>query len=85
MDFFLKPERIVVEVKKTRDTLRDGDVGDQLNIDIERYAQRPDCETLVCFVFDPDRLLDNPRGLEQDLSGLRGIIEVVVLVSPSSM
>jgi len=82
MDFLLKPEDTVIEVKKTRDTLRDKDVGEQLIIDIDRYAQHSNCKTLVCFVFDPERLLDNPRGLEQDLSGNREKISVIVLVSP---
>jgi hypothetical protein len=84
MDFLLKREEIVVEAKKTRDTLkRDSQIGDQLIIDIERYAQYPDCRMLVCFVYDPDMLLDNPKGLEQDLSGPRENIEVIVVVSPS--
>lgn len=82
MDFLLKSEGIVIEVKKTRDTLRDKDVGEQLIIDIDRYAQHPNCKTLVCFIFDPEGLLDNPRGLEQDLSGNREKISVIVLVSP---
>ena len=68
------------------DTLkRDSQIGDQLIVDIERYAQYPDCRVLVCFVYDPDMLLDNPKGLEQDLSGLRENIEVVVVVSPSGV
>jgi hypothetical protein len=85
MDFLLKPEKTVIEVKKTRDTLRDRQVGDQLIIDIDRYGQYPDCQTLVCFVYDADGRLDNPRGLEQDLSGSRNNINVLVLVSPSGV
>ena len=81
MDFLLKQERVIVEAKKTRDTLRDRQVGDQLIIDIERYAEYPDYHILVCFVYDPDGLIDNPRGLEQDLSGVREKINAIVLVS----
>jgi len=82
MDFLLKREKIVLETKKTRDSLsRDSQVGDQLIIDIERYAQDPNCQTLICFVYDPDSLLDNPKGLEQDLSGIRKNINVTIVVS----
>lgn len=83
MDFLLKPEKIVVEAKKTRTTLRDRDVADQLIIDIERYAQHADCDVLVCFVFDPEHMLHNPTGLGQDLSGPRENIDVRVVISPS--
>lgn len=68
MDFLLKKERIVVEVKKTRGNLGAKEVGDQLLIDIARYAKSPDCDTLICFVYDPDELISNPRGLESDLA-----------------
>lgn len=67
VDFLLKQERIVVEVKMTRAGLRERDVGDQLIEDIERYRSHPDCETLVAIVFDPGRRVSNPRGLEDDL------------------
>src|SRR2546430_517001 len=45
LDFFLKKEKIMVEVKMTSETLRDAKIGEQLIIDIERYQARPDCQT----------------------------------------
>ncbi len=81
MDFLLKQESIIVEAKMTRENLLDHQVGDQLIVDIERYSEYPGFHTLVCMVYDPDHLLDNPRALEQDLSGPREKIKVVVLVS----
>ncbi len=68
MDFLLKSESIVVEVKMTRDGLRDGKLGGELLIDINRYQSHPACRTLACFVYDPEMLLSNPRGLENDLT-----------------
>ena len=68
VDFLLKREQIVVEVKKTRDTLKDKDVGNQLMLDIGRYKSHADCKHLICFVYDPDNLIVNPRGLEDDLN-----------------
>jgi hypothetical protein len=68
MDFLLKRESIGLEVKKTRDTLKDGDIGSQLIEDIVRYRNHPNCDSLVCFVYDPEHLIGNPAGLEDDLS-----------------
>jgi len=81
VDFLLKREKIVVEVKKTRQTLKDKDVGNQLMLDIGRYKSHTDCKHLICFVYDPDNLIVNPRGLEDDLnsnSTVEMIIEVFI-------
>ena len=67
LDFLLKREQIVVEVKKTRENLGAREVGTQLIEDIARYQSHPDCRALVCFVYDPEGLVANPRGLETDL------------------
>ncbi len=79
MDFLLKEERIVVEVKKTRKSLSVKELGEELIVDIERYRKHPNCDFLVCFVYDPEQRLGNPKGLEADLSrdedGL--IVEVI--------
>ena len=82
MDFLLKKEKIVVEVKMTRKGLADKEVGDQLIIDIERYKKHPDCDTLICFVYDPDGRIANPQGLSGDLqSQSKDDLEVIVLIN----
>jgi len=68
MDFLLKDEQIVIEVKKTRKGLGTKELGDQLAVDIARYQSHPDCKMLVCFVYDPDGHIGNPRGIERDLA-----------------
>ena len=83
MDFLLKPERTVIEVKKTRETLLDREIGEQLIIDHAKYGNHPDCETLFCFIYDPDSFLANPKGLEEDLGKQKGPPQVRVLVVPS--
>jgi hypothetical protein len=70
MDFLLKRQRIVIEVKKSREGLADKEIGDQLLVDIARYKNHPDCSTLVCFVYDPDHRVNNPAGLKHDLEAL---------------
>jgi hypothetical protein len=82
MDFLLKRERIVLEIKKTRSGLGAREIGEQLLIDIARYRSHPDCKTLVCFVYDPEDKISNPTGLERDLSGNRDGLDVRVYIRP---
>jgi hypothetical protein len=82
VDFFLKKESVVIETKMTRDGLTDGKLGEELIIDIDHYKQRPDCKALVCFVYDPEHRLKNPRGLENDLSKQHDHLKVMVVVRP---
>lgn len=67
IDFLLKDEEIAVEVKMTRKGMNDKDLGEQLLIDIDKYRSHPKCKKLYCFVYDPDGIIRNPRGLEKDL------------------
>lgn len=82
MDFLLKAERTVVEVKVASEKLRDKQIGDQLIIDIQRYQAHPDCKSLVCVVYDAGSHIRNPVGLETDLSGRQGDLDVRVIVTP---
>lgn len=83
MDFLLKDEEIAIEVKMTRDGLKDKEVGDQLLIDIAKYQAHPNCKSLYCFVYDPGGYIRNPRGLEKDLlSATTGNIDVKVYIRP---
>lgn len=82
MDFLLKTERLVVEVKKTSQSLGEKEIGDQLLIDIKRYQAHPDCLKLVCFVYDPEGIIGNASGLETDLRNHDGKMEVVAFVYP---
>lgn len=68
VDFLLKNEKIVIEVKKTRDGLDDKKLGEQLIVDIDKYKAHPDCEKLVCFVYDPEERIRNPVGIMNDLN-----------------
>ncbi len=67
MDFLLKNEGIVIEVKKTRASMTSKILGEELLIDREKYKEHPDCKKLYCFVYDPEGLLDNPIGIKKDL------------------
>lgn len=80
MDFLLKSEQIVIEVKLASSNLRDRQVGEQLMLDIMRYQSHPECKRLVCFVYDPDGHIQNAAGLETDLSASKSDILVKVIV-----
>lgn len=82
MDFLLPAEQLVIEVKKTREGLGAKEVGSQLIEDIARYKKHPSCKRLICFVYDPERCVANPRGIENDLNGNESGLEVQVLIAP---
>ena len=48
--------------------------------DIARYQPHAKCRVLFCLVYDPDRRISNPRGLEKDLSKRHGSMDVVVRI-----
>lgn len=77
VDFLLKNEKIIIEVKKTRKGLADKEVGDQLILDSQHYKTHPDCNRLICFVYDPENRIRNPRGLENDLNKLSTDVFIV--------
>jgi hypothetical protein len=82
MDFLLKKEQTVIETKKTRKGLTDREVGEQLIVDIQKYHTHPDCKSLICFVYDPEGKIANPKALENDLSKLENGFKVMVIVEP---
>lgn len=84
MDFLLRDESIVIEVKKTRNGLGAKEIGSQLIDDIARYKAHPSCSTLVCFVYDPEGFIINPIGLENDLNGAEGELSVKVIIMPKA-
>lgn len=79
-DFLLKKEKIVIEVKKTRESLGAGKVGGELLIDMARYRAHQDCDTLILFVYDPDGYINNPSGVKADLESgdAEGKVKVII-------
>ena len=67
MDFLLRDLKTVIEVKKTRETMTQKQLGEELIIDIEKYKTHPDCKFIYCFVYDPDGYLGNPAAIKNDL------------------
>jgi len=84
MDFLLKKEKVVIEVKKTRKGLDSKRLGEELIIDMAHYRNHSDCRTLICFVYDPESWITNPAGLEADLSRNDPDLTVTVIISPKN-
>lgn len=82
MDFLMKRERVVLETKMARKGLDAKKLGEELLVDIGRYGAHQDCETLVCFVYDPSGWIRNPAAIEGDLSKRHGRLNVRVLIRP---
>lgn len=85
MDFLLKGEHVVVEVKMTRKGLDQKKVGDELIVDMRRYQAHPDVRTLICLVYDPGGYCTSPNALERDLTGMRDDLQTFVVVCPKGL
>jgi hypothetical protein len=84
-DFLLPEINTIIEVKKTRQSMTTKELGDQLLIDIAKYKKHPQCSRLICFVYDPEGRVTNPRGIENDLSNCDKDIDVRTIIVPKHM
>ena len=81
IDFHLPEYDMYIETKMTREGLTDRKIGEELLIDIGRYKNS--CSTLVCFIYDPKEMLENPYGLIKDLENLStDDLTVKVFINP---
>jgi hypothetical protein len=82
VDFLLPEINTIIEIKKTRQYTATKTLGEQLIIDIAKYKKHPQCKRLICFVYDPEGRVANPRGLEADLSNCETEIDVQTIIVP---
>jgi hypothetical protein len=80
--FLLNDGRLAVVVKKTRSGLNAKDLAEQLHIDVEHCGTLKRCSTLLCFVYDPEGRIGNPRGLEADLMSISDQLTAEVYIAP---
>ncbi|WP_294472006.1 hypothetical protein [uncultured Ruminococcus sp.] len=67
IDFLIPEIKAVIEVKKTRPSMTDKSLSEELIIDIEKYQVHPTCKKIYCFVYDPDMILRNPAAIKNDV------------------
>jgi hypothetical protein len=84
IDFLLEDKKIALEIKKTRESLKGKEIGDELLIDIQRYKSHPSVKKLICFIYDPDGQILNPKGLEKDLMDSGKELNTEVFIIPQS-
>ena len=67
IDFLLRDEKIVLEIKMTREGLGLKEIRSQLIEDMFSYRTHTDYKVFVAFVYDPTRKIENPEGVKKDL------------------
>jgi len=81
--YFVAPrDRILIEVKKTRQGVGAKEIAGQLDHDTLYYWTHPDCQTVFCFVYDPEARVGDPYGLEKMLTKQVDGQRVEVFISP---
>lgn len=84
LDFVLKKEKIIIEVKMTNEALTINKLGQDLLVDIGRYKEYPDCTDLVIFIYDKGDYIRNKTGLINDLQNqTTSKLKVTVIINPT--
>ena len=81
IDFFIPELELAIEIKKTRKGLGNKEAKEQLAIDKDHYRCKESIKHLICFVYDPDGRIQNPRGFEKGLAQ-EGPLKTDVYVRP---
>lgn len=84
IDFLLKNEQIAIEVKYATENNKEKELKNQLAEDKEHYKSHSDCKSLVCYIYDPNFIISNPSGFENDLSSQTGDLPTEVVISPKT-
>ncbi len=82
IDFFLKPDKIAIEAKATREGLDDQELGRQLLEDLAKYKGHSGVKTLFFFIWDPEHHVRNAAGIRGDLLAEAGDRRVYTIFSP---
>jgi hypothetical protein len=81
-DFFINHKGIIIETKNVTNDLLDKRVNEQLVLAIDRYKAKKSATHVICFVYDPNHLLEQPASL-RDLNGPHAHLHVKVIVRPN--
>lgn len=81
--YFVAPrDRVIIEVKKTRQGVGAKEITSQLEYDTQYYWTHPDCQIVFCFVYDPEARVGDPYGLEKKLTHDVHGQRIEVFISP---
>jgi hypothetical protein len=79
-DFLLPEFGIAIELKHSRASMSQKDLGDQLVIDIENYKRHPSVRIIICLVIDYENHILNPAGIERDITYVKDKYSVVTKI-----
>jgi hypothetical protein len=82
IDFFLPEHGIAVEAKMAREGHGNLKISNELIVDKEYYQKKPNVRILYCLVYDPNEIITNPDGFEDDLFERSNSFEAKILVIP---
>lgn len=80
--FFIKDISTILEIKMTREGLKNKELGEQLNDDISKYPKRDDCDKIYFFIYDPNNYIENPEDFEDDFTSKRDNIMIKTIIVP---
>jgi hypothetical protein len=72
---------IAVVVKRVTPEIREPEIESQLQEDVDHHEAEGMCGTLVCFVYDPDGAIGDPRRREREWSRAYGDLDVRCIVA----
>lgn len=71
VDLMIPNADLLIETKFVRNARHARTVADELRVDFESYHSHPACKAVFALVWDPKRLIADPKQLERDLSAPR--------------
>jgi hypothetical protein len=80
-DFQLKPESIVLTVKRATSRDCEKQLGEQLQEDVTYYEREGACKTLVALIYDPEGFLREPAQLELMWSKIQDRLELRCVIA----
>ena len=84
IDFLLKKEDIILEIKMSNEKLGAKELGKELLVDIGRYKEYPGFNTLLVFIYDKGDYIRNKNGLICDLENQSSEkLKVKVIINPN--
>lgn len=85
-DLFFRDQRIVLVIKMTGSMLKNEKLIAHIKSDFDTYSQRPDCDSLIYFVYDPENLLTNPLELKDQMEAIaNGNLQLTVYIFSQSL
>ena len=84
VDFWLRDHGMLIEAKMLRASSSQRQLVDELVVDHQRYSKMTGCHSLLCFVYDPQNKLRDPKNVVRELEHIRGDPQIQVYVSPKS-